>query len=50
MRMGFAIACLFLLIPSDVIPGVLTADVVGFSLAGLLVGREVFEVLRLRLA
>lgn len=48
MRMGFAVAGLLLLFPSGGFPGTLTADLVGFVLAILLVGREAFAVQRLR--
>lgn len=48
MRMGFAVAGLLLLFPSGALPGALTADLVGFVLAVLLVSRETFAVQRLR--
>ncbi|MEE9570015.1 MAG: C4-dicarboxylate ABC transporter permease, partial [Candidatus Binatia bacterium] len=48
MRMGFAVAGLLLLFPSGAFPGALTADLAGFVLAILLVGREAFAVQRLR--
>jgi TRAP transporter 4TM/12TM fusion protein len=47
-RMGFALAGLLLLFPSDAIAGALTADLAGLVLAVLLVGREAFAVQRLR--